>query len=341
MEIMVHPHGFGQMFGVPNLVVDQYLKLATPSQLKVLLYLLRHSGQAIGQDEIARAVGISEELTEEALLFWSQTTLFESPTTSPSEKKAEAASQPNAPTRSPSSAASAQQPTASSRRSSDSVVLPSSKSSELSPLEITAALEDSDDLKMLFQMAEQQMGRPLRHVEQRALVWMHDYNNFGSDVILTVLLYCMTIDKPSVSYAETMITNWWNEGIRTLSQVNDAICRREHRRSFTSHIQRTFEMQRKPTPKQQEFIDKWQDLDIPLELITYAYEKTLENIDKLSFPYINSILETWIAAGYRTRKDVDTYDHKKTEDKKTAGGVPESENAEAYQSFYYNLPENV
>ena len=64
------------MFGVPNAVVDQYLKLATPSQLKVLLYLLRSNRPNLAHDEIAKALGIPEELVEEAVLFWSQTTLF-------------------------------------------------------------------------------------------------------------------------------------------------------------------------------------------------------------------------------------------------------------------------
>ena len=82
----------------------------------------------------------------------------------------------------------------------------------------------------------------------------------------------------------------------------------EHRRSFTGHIQKAFEMHRKPTPKQQEYIDLWQDRKIPLDLITYAYEKTLESIDKLSFPYLDSILTRWMNAGYRTRTDVDTKD---------------------------------
>ena len=54
------------MFGVPNAVVDQYLKLATPSQLKVLLYLLRNNGQTVDHSEIAKALAISEELVEEA-----------------------------------------------------------------------------------------------------------------------------------------------------------------------------------------------------------------------------------------------------------------------------------
>ena len=185
------------------------------------------------------------------------------------------------------------------------------------------------------------MGRPLRHIEQKALVWMHDYNNIGSDIILTVLLYCKSIDKPSVSYAESMITNWWNEGIQTLPQVNAAINEVEHRRSFTGHIQKAFEMNRKPTPKQQEFIDLWQDRQIPMELITYAYEKTLESTDKLAFPYLNAVLMRWMDAGYRTRTDVDTKDKPSAGDGKKQGNakpaIPESDNAQAYKSFVYNI----
>ena len=156
---------------------------------------------------------------------------------------------------------------------------------------------------------------------------------------LTVLLYCKSIDKSSVSYAESIITSWWNDGIQTLPQVTDAINEMEHRRSFTGHIQKAFEMHRKPTPKQQEYIDLWQDRKIPLDLITYAYEKTLESIDKLSFPYLDSILTRWMNAGYRTRTDVDTKDRPETGDKKAAAknAVPKSDNAEAYQSFIRNL----
>lgn len=336
MDLTVHITGFGQMFGVPNAVVDQYLKLATPSQLKVLLYLLRHNSQSVEQREIAKALSVSEELVEEAILFWTQTDLF-------------AVSEPNAPKHEVS------QPTAtvqeiqtpvspkSASRTNHAVALSSAKTGELSPVEIAAAVEASEDLKTLFRLSEQQLGRPLRHIEQKALVWMHDYNNIGSDIILTVLLYCKSIDKSSVSYAESIITAWWNEGIQTLPQVNEAINEMEHRRSFTGHIQKAFEMNRKPTPKQQELIDQWQDQKIPLELITYAYEKTLEGIDKLSFPYLDSILTRWMEAGYRTRTDVDTKDHPTPQDSKksTRGkqGIPKSDNAEAYRSFIYNIDE--
>ena len=326
MNLTVHIPGFGQMFGVPNAVVDQYLKLATPSQLKVLLYLLRNNGQTVDHSEIAKALAISEELVEEAALFWSQTDLFAVTEPAAESVPAETAAEP-------------EQKPAKAPRTNHVSAVSSGKSGDLTPLEIASAIEASDDLKTLFRMSEQQLGRPLRHVEQKALVWMHDYNNIGSDIILTVLLYCKSIDKSSVSYAESIITSWWNDGIQTLPQVTDAINEMEHRRSFTGHIQKAFEMHRTPTPKQQEYIDLWQDRKIPLDLITYAYEKTLESIDKLSFPYLDSILTRWMNAGYRTRTDVDTKDRPETGDKKAAAknAVPKSDNAEAYQSFIRNL----
>ena len=328
MELTVHIGGFGQMFGVPNRVVDQYLKLATPSQLKILLYILRHSDQPIDTQEIANALSISEELIEEALMFWEQTDLFQKPEFS--EKTATKKTAKSAST--------------TIKSSTQVATLAGSKHGELSPAEIATALDKSDDLKMLFRMSEQQMGRPLRHVEQKALVWMHDYNNIGSDIILTVLLYCKSIDKCSVSYAESIVTAWWNEGIQTLAQVNEAINEMERRRSFTGHIRKAFEMHRNPTPKQQEFIDQWREKNIPIELITYAYEKTIEGADKLSFPYLNTILMRWMDAGYRTRTDVDTKDRPPAggaESKKAINQkkVPESENAQAYKSFIFNIDE--
>ena len=74
-----------------------------------------------------------------------------------------------------------------------------------------------------------------------------------------------------------------------------------------------------------------------MELITYAYEKTVESTGKLAFEYLNSILTRWTEAGYRTRADVDTKDtppsSKKTGSKPS---TPQSENGDAYQSFIYN-----
>lgn len=70
----------------------------------------------------------------------------------------------------------------------------------------------------------------------------------------------------------------------------------EQRHSYLAQIMRLLEMRRNPTPKQMEFIDAWKQKAIPMDLIRYAYEKTVEKTDRLSFPYMQSILNDWTKA---------------------------------------------
>lgn len=278
MTLTVKNNVWGSVFAVPTCVVDKYLKLATPSQVKVLLYLLRVGSESIDSKEIADALNLTDELVEEAFLFWKQTDLFQQDTP-PKEASKEVA-----------------------------VMIRSSSEVHLQPAEIAHAIQSSSDLQTLFRMTEQQLGRPINHMDQRILLWVHDYLKFKSDIILTVLGYCYSINKSSIAYAEKILVDWWNQGITTMQQAQIAIKQMEQQRTYQSRIMKMFEMHRNPTPKQKEFIESWQQKNIPLDLIRYAYEKTVEQTDKLSFPYINSILIKWAEAGFQNRTDVDTYD---------------------------------
>ena len=59
MEFKANCGVWGTMFGVPCVVADNFLKLATGEQLKVLLYILRCSGRNCSDEEIALNTGIS------------------------------------------------------------------------------------------------------------------------------------------------------------------------------------------------------------------------------------------------------------------------------------------
>ena len=62
---------------------------------------------------------------------------------------------------------------------------------------------------------------------------------------------------------------------------------------------------RDPVFSEKKYIDSWLEKKIPLQLISYAYEKTVFNVGQLKWPYINKILESWHAVGYHTKQDVD------------------------------------
>ena len=74
---------------------------------------------------------------------------------------------------------------------------------------------------------------------------------------------------------------------------------------FTGKIMKMFEMNRRPTSKQAEFVEEWRKNGYSDELIKLAYEKTVERINKLSFAYINKILTSWKESGLKTASDVE------------------------------------
>lgn len=343
MKLSVSNNGWGMMFGVPTAVVDKYLKLATPSQLKVLLYLLRHQCSEINTEQISTALSMNEELIEEAVLFWEQTELFSTVSETSSEiPKANSAytQQTTQEKKSESKPISISTPVAAAQRSSGEVTL--------TPSEIASELKKNPDMMELFKMAEQLLGEPLNHMQQRSLLWQYQYLKIPSDIILTIMSYCRSIDKNSIQYTERMICTWWGKGLCTMQQINDAIVKDQESRSYHGLIARTLDMQRPPTPKQREFFDNWQQLNIPIDLIRYAYEKTIEQTNKLSLPYMNKILINWSNSGYKTREEVDmanklNQNSNAIKNKKSSGKkkteIPESPMADAYRSLIYNIDE--
>ncbi len=342
MELKIQSNGWGMMFGVPAVVVDKYIKLATPSQIKVLLYLLRYQNSLIDTKSISEALSINEELVEEAVLFWEQTELFKACESVSASQNVSAAIP---------AVKLSSEPIRSETTPTQAVAVVQRSSSEvnLTPSEIAAELQRNSGLMNLFRMAEQLTGEPLTHMHQRSLIWLHQYLSIPEDIILTVMSYCRSIDKPGVQYSEKLLSSWWNRGLCTLQQINEEIVSEQARRSYLGFMTRTLDMKRPPTTKQKEFFFKWQTLELADELVRYAYEKTYEQTGKLSLEYMDKIMHSWAEAGYKTREEVDMNDKlrqssealktSKTAPKRKKDVIPESPNADAYRSLIYNLDE--
>ena len=181
----------------------------------------------------------------------------------------------------------------------------------MKPSEIAQRVENSEDVRVMFNMAEASFGRPLNHTEQRSFIWMHDYLGLSADVLITIAAYCISIEKGSIKYIETLASDWSEKGINTLELVQDEIKAQEEKNTFNGRIMKAFGMTRRPTAKQQELIDSWKKKGYSLELIEYAYEKTIEAIDKLNFPYINKVLENWYSQGLITKAKIDGGNNKR------------------------------
>lgn len=270
-----------QAFVVPGAVADHFLRLANAAQLRVLLYLLRHADTEQSPAQAAAFLRIDEELAEEAFTFWMQAGVLTGDVPQ--------LSVPLTPAAPEAVAVPEKAPAASVQRSSREI--------KLDPSEIATMLEGSQELKDLFALSEKMLGRPLNHMEQRSLLWLHSYLNIRSEVILTLLGYCISIEKYSISYAEAIAIRWEQEGIVTLELAEAEIQRLKKEHTYTEQLCRMFEMKRRPTPKQKEYMDAWQQAGYSMELLQLAYEITVENIEKLNFKYMNTILTDWAGQG--------------------------------------------
>ena len=63
---------WNQVFAVPCVLVDRYMKLAGKEQLQVILWMFRHGGEAASPEDLAKALGISVEAAAEAVEYWEQ-----------------------------------------------------------------------------------------------------------------------------------------------------------------------------------------------------------------------------------------------------------------------------
>lgn len=289
MEYQVNIGYWGNLFAVPTTVVDHFSRLASETQLKVLLYLLRNAGQSINAARIAEFFRITEEQAEEAVEFWVQANILQLPSENTAAQKNSFDFAPVPPPAKPAE-----------KSTSKAAVQRNSSEIKLTPSEIAASLEKSPVLRDLFTCTETLFGRMLNHMEQRSLLWIHDYLGMSSEVLMILLGYCVSIGKVSVSYAEAIAIRWMEEEILTMQQAEAEIARLTTEHTFVSEIRKRFDMRRKPTTSQQEYIDMWQNAKYPLDLIQYAYELTIEKIDKLNFKYINTILEKWASQDIHT-----------------------------------------
>lgn len=348
MDVIANSGIWGSMFGVPCVVADNFLKIADDGKIKVLLYILRNSGKTLTTEDISANTGVDNEKTEEAVLFWKQVNVLSSEpsvirtanTGVDTEKTEESVlfrKQANA---LPSDSSIIRTAPAMPQKTAENISN-NTKPVDISPLkrtvlpssEISSIIRSDKNIAELFKIAETHLGI-LNNSMQNSLIWMYNYLGMKKEVIITLICYCVQIDKRSASYIEKVASDWTEREINTLESATAEVVRLNSVHTFTNEIKRMFELVRTPTSKQREFISQWQTAGYSLELIHCAYEKTVEQINKVSFEYINKILLSWKENGYKTPGDVK---NAKNENRKNKPDNSDGYDAEKYKILINNV----
>lgn len=277
------------VFAVPNETAD-CLKLASGAGVKILLLMLRY-GKECTYDTIKSALGSDDETIEDALSYWAQVGILKPADGVPQKLPEPAPRHISAPAPRPAE----DKPKVSPTRT-------------MTPKEIAERIESSPEIAFLFTSVENCLGRILNHTEHRSLIWIHDYLGLPSDVLLMLIEYCKSINKTNIRYIETIAVSWQEKGVFTHEAAAAEIDGMVKSHTLSRQVSTKLGLNRNLISKEQNFVDEWSSRGITIEMIYYAYEKNIEAIGKLSFAYMNKIIQSWIENGLRSVKEVEEFD---------------------------------
>ena len=174
----------------------------------------------------------------------------------------------------------------------------------------TAAPVNQEDLRQLYFVAEQYMGKPLSASEIKKINYFLDELHFSLDLIEYLIEYCVENEHKNMRYIEKVAHNWSDENIKTVSQA------KEFTSAFTAcnkdcySILNAFGIKgRNPAPLELEFIKRWtSEYGFSIEVILEACNRTIANTHKADFKYTDSILKNWAVNQVHNLSDVSRMD---------------------------------
>lgn len=280
---------WGSVFAVPACVVDNYIKIASGEQLKVLLYLLKNAGVPLRSADIAAVTGVSESDAEDALIFWENVGVVSS---------SDGVLQP------PQGAAERFAPIAESPAVPAEVKVKLTADPQFQPKEIAVAVDSSSAVRYLFETYERLAGRPTKHTERNTLMLLTEEIGLPCEVAVMLVEYCFSVEKATPAYMKSVALDWCESGIDSIGKAEERIKTLRARYGLENRLRGMFRLNSAFSKSQKEIISEWTELDINPELIEEAYDVCMRSTGKLSLPYMDKVLRGWLDKGIATPEQV-------------------------------------
>lgn len=309
MNFKINPLSFTGIFPVPNVLVDENIRLASVVQLKTVLYLLRHGNENdVTPQKIADALMLSVEDVTDALIFWTERGIVIKDGQTPSPVPVTAPSPVTA---------------VSSEKDTTRVLLEKKEEITFAPApakkavpdldiprpsheQVALRLKECEELSTLFMEAQAILGKTIGYEGQAVLIMMHDGYGLPIEVILMAVQYA--VDQKKTGYSQiAKIGKLWSENeVNTIEAVDEFISEHtvvdetwEKLRSLTEITNRN------PTEKQRRLLTVWvKEYGYNADMIYYAYEESIDRTGKMSMPYMDKIIANWHKSGVKTPTDI-------------------------------------
>ncbi len=168
--------------------------------------------------------------------------------------------------------------------------------------QISEAMTENKALADLCTLSQEILGKTLQNKDIETLYWFYDELGLSPEVITMLLEYCVSKDKRNMNYIEKVAISWHKNGIITIDAADKFITAEKEKSGYFYSLRKLFGIENRNLSKTEEtYLKTWRDTyGMDENMVGLAYEYCIMQTNKLSFPYMNSIIKRWHELGIHT-----------------------------------------
>lgn len=182
---------------------------------------------------------------------------------------------------------------------------------EYTGADVSSALESNADFASLLKFTETRLGRRLSTPDTQTLLGIYDWMGLPADVICLLITSCVEEhQKKGVGRRLTMraIENraklWCSLGLFSQDAAGVYLKQQEERGEKVAALARLLHLSgRALAPTERKYLEQWAFLEE--DLVLKAYDTTVVKTGGLKWRYMDAVLQSWQAKGFRTAADVE------------------------------------
>lgn len=322
---------WNQVFAVPCALVDRHLKLAGREQLQVLLFALRHAGDAFTPESMARDLGLTAGQALDGLEYWCDRGLL-------SQSGGELLP---APQEAPPAAPRAPEP----KPEEEGPKLPPRKRLLRPDGEhLAARLAESEAVRYLMQEAEITLGKTLSPAMSALLLTITDDYGLPAEVTVMLLHYAQEIGRTGTSYIDSVARDWAESGIFSLEAAEEKLQQLSRARLAWGKVSAAAGLsKRSPSKSEEERACRWvYDWGFSQEMLSEAYEACVDHTGKFSAAYMDKVLTGWHELDIKDREALERHKQAASEKKEARKGPEKSYDLDELEKLsHLRLPDEL
>ena len=172
--------------------------------------------------------------------------------------------------------------------------------------QILSYVERNKDFAALCNECQEVLGKAFTAHDYNNVMQLKSYYKLSDEYVLLLLAHCVEIEKASWAYIRKTAATLYDEGICHYTELDAHFAARKNKRSLEYKIRKLLGIgEREFTKTEKTHIEKWISLKTSFDIISKAYEITVEKTGKPSLAYMAKVLDNWHASGFKTLEDVE------------------------------------